>query len=251
MPVKVRPHPAKFSRELYDTIRLAFLRNSGEYTGAIVDTFAGVGRIHEIFPANDTLAIEIEPEWAEQSAELGETWCGDFFAWEPDRRIAAIVTSVTYGNRMADHHEAKDLSYRATYRHALGRPLSENNSGGMQWGVEYRAFHIKWTNRCWEILAGGGLLILNVKNHIRKGVEVEVVEWFRHRMLSIGFVLLEDVEVKTPGMRRGENHQVRVECEHVMVFERPKTHSTWQKLKQEQRWREEGGPRVGDLPRSA
>jgi hypothetical protein len=223
-------HPAKFSRELYDPIFKAWRDNRAEDdNGWIVDPFAGVGRIHEIF--RDALAIEIEPEWADQSATLGDTWCGDFFEWEPDRKISAIVTSPTYGNRMADHHDAQDGSRRNTYRHLLGRELTDNNSGAMQWGVEYRAFHIKFLNRAYEILAGGGLLILNVKNHIRKGEEIDLVSWFRKRAVSTGFRFVEEVFVPTRGLRDGANGDLRVAGEYVQVYERKKTHSNWEALR--------------------
>ena len=52
----------------------------------------------------------------------------------PDVTFDAICTSPTYGNRMADHHEARDGSPRDTYRHVLGRPLTPGNSGALHWG---------------------------------------------------------------------------------------------------------------------
>lgn len=232
MPVKVRPHPAKFSTELYDVIR-GSVDTFVEGPGWILDPFAGIGRIHEMFDM--AYAIELEAEWADQSPRPDRTWQGDFFDWVPDRKIAAVVTSPTYGNRMADHHDARDASYRATYRHALGRPLSPNNSGGMQWGVEYRSFHIKAWARVWEILAGGGLFVLNVKDHVRKSAVVPVVDWHRKRALSLGFALLDDIQVATPGMRRGENSEARVDHEHVIVFRRPRSESTWAASSRERR----------------
>jgi hypothetical protein len=64
-----------------------------------------------------------------------------------DATFDAICTSPTCGNRMADHHEARDISPRHTYRHVLGRPRTPGNSGALQWGdgiagEEYRALHV-------------------------------------------------------------------------------------------------------------
>ena len=53
----------------------------------------------------------------------------------------AVVTSPCFGNRMADHHNAKDNSKRHTYRHYLGRELTKGSAAGMQWGEEYKHFH--------------------------------------------------------------------------------------------------------------
>lgn len=60
-----------------------------------------------------------------------------------DATFDVVATSPTYGNRMADHHEARDDSDRGTYRHRLSRPLHPSNSGAMQWGEEYRSIHEK------------------------------------------------------------------------------------------------------------
>ena len=53
-----------------------------------------------------------------------------------DATFDMVVTSPTYGNRMADHHNAKDGRRRITYTHNLGRTLTPGNSGAMQWGED-------------------------------------------------------------------------------------------------------------------
>lgn len=206
-----------------------------------------------------TYAVEIEPEWAEQAERLGPTWCGDFFLFHPKfvagwpRRFHAMVTSPTYANRMADKHDAKETCRecggtghvmqvmskrcaiahecgkcggtghrdhkRITYKHKLDRDLSENNSGGMQWGGEYKMFHAyAWKRVIRHMLEDDGLFVVNVKNHIRGKQEMPVVEWHRDRLIRLGLYLAEDIFVPTPGMRFGENHEARVEGEHVLVF---------------------------------
>jgi len=172
-------HPATYSPQILTTIRGVleqYLPILDERASAILDPFAGIGTIHQLdWPWANTYAIELEPEWAHISADYGPTWCGDWLKYRAPSAIAwpllfdAVVTSPCYGNRMADHHNAKDTSTRRTYRHVLGRELTPGNSGGMQWGPEYRHFHnLAWA-KVRRTLPGGGLFVLNIKNHVRKG----------------------------------------------------------------------------------
>lgn len=218
-------HPAKFNDPVIGAIR-TMVHEYGR-DGIYLDPFGGVGGIHDALagmndPRTETWAVELEPEWAEQSALKGQTWCADFLAWEPPpyRRIMGIVTSPTYGNRMADHHDAKDGSKRITYRHTLGRELSDNNSGGMQWGVEYRAFHIKAWMKAAEILPQHGVLVLNVKDHMRKGERVKVCAWHVNTLRTVGFQLLDAEPVPVKGMGYGANGQERIGHEMVYVFKK-------------------------------
>jgi len=275
------PHPAKFSAPILDLIQ-EVVHDVLPAGSTILDPFGGVGLIHQLRHNDyDTFAIELEPEWAAQSARLGPTWCGDFFkfnaVWQnavclngdwPGKEIwpagfDAVITSPTYANRMADNHNAQERcracmgigsvnreraaqigqewddmqdelntcmkcggqgkrNYkRMTYTHQLGRPLSENNSGGMRWGNEYRWFHMRaWTKVCRDILSGAGaeLFIINVKNHIRNWEEVDVAGWHAEHIAKLDMVLIEDYKVPVKGMGYGENRDARVASEHVMVF---------------------------------
>lgn len=116
-----RKHPAKYSPEIMDVIAKWCYRNLPERS-SVLDPFAGVGRIHQLSGEDalaapqETYAIELEPEWAIQSAVEGDTWCGDMFDFasrDIDDRpwrflFDAIITSPTYGNRMADNHNAME-----------------------------------------------------------------------------------------------------------------------------------------------
>lgn len=186
----------------------------------MLDPFAGTGRIHEL--ENTTRGIELEWEWA--SMHPATEW-GDTFDTLPrwihhGVRFDAVCTSPTYGNRMADHHEAKDASKRNTYRHALERPLSPNNSGAMQWGVEYRSFHERAWYLVHEILRPGGRFVLNVKDHIRRDVLQPVVAWHRATCLLIGFTLSAVQTVELSGNGFGQNGNTRVPYEVVLVFDK-------------------------------
>lgn len=237
MKTEARPHPAKFNEKVLTVCYDELVKWLGpQYLhAAVLDPFAGVGGIHKLQPDFTTLAIEIEAEWARQAWEHGWTWCGDFFDFnwsdrfsrederlelQVDDGIDAVVTSTTYGNRMADHHEARDASERNTYRHKLGRELTPGNSGALQWGEEYKVFHLMAWRRVWKLLPHKGLFILNVKNHVRKGHVQKVAEWHYDQIRKMGFACHADHKIPVRGLRQGENHELRVPHEHVFVFQK-------------------------------
>ena len=135
-----------------------------------------------------------------------------------DATFDAICTSPTYANRLADHHEARDNSPRHTYRHTLGRPLSPGNSGQLQWGDAYRAFHLEAWTECRRVLQPEGFLVLNVKDHIRKGELQPVTNWHAVTLLMLGFTCTARVHVPCPGQRHGANGHLRVDYESVLRF---------------------------------
>jgi len=125
---------------------------------------------------------------------------------------------------VADHHEARDISPRHTYRHVLGRPLTPGNSGAMQWGEEYRALRVAVWTECRRVLKPGGIFVLNVKDHIRGGVLQEVSNWHAVTLLILGFVCTRRIHVPCPGQRHGANGHLRVDDESVILFRAPPSH---------------------------
>lgn len=206
-------HPAKYSSNLLP-IFTRILRAYNVRT--VLDCFAGTGKIHEL-PFN-TIGIELEPEWASmhKRTAIGDATTLPFRNGSFD----AICTSPTYGNRMADCHVARDSSRRNTYTHRLGRKLAENNSGKMQWGEAYRVLHTKVWAECYRILRVGGCLVLNFKNHIRRGAEVDVFGWQVSSLYRQGFTLRAVEQVETPGNRFGENSKLRLPFEYVATLEK-------------------------------
>ena len=61
-------------------------------------------------------------------------------------------------------------------------------------------------------------MIVNVSDHIRKGVQIPVSKWHKDTIIEIGFKLKEDIMIPTKRMRFGENHQIRVDKEHILIF---------------------------------
>jgi hypothetical protein len=228
-------HPARFSKSILAEIGSlvdAEVRRRNR-TLRLLDPFAGVGKVHRLCDGDlpgqltlfgfaaagvETVGVEFEPEWASQHPRtmVGDARSLPFAAASFD----VVVTSPTYGNRMADHHNAKDGSRRVTYRHTLGRPLTPGNSGSMQWGEKYRQLHQRSWSEVRRVLTHDELFVLNVSNHIRAGEEVPVVEWHLETLLGKGFRLEADIPVHTGRMRFGENHASRVDCEHVMCLRR-------------------------------
>lgn len=93
-------HPAKFSQEILDALDVIIPLGV-----RVLDPMAGVGYIHRL-EGRDTLGIDIEPEWAgaHPRNRLGNALA---LPWK-DGTLPWVVTSPSYGNRMADHHDAKE-----------------------------------------------------------------------------------------------------------------------------------------------
>lgn len=89
----------------------------------------------------------------------------------------------------------------------------------MQWGPEYRDFHLKALDRIWQWLPVEGRFILNMKNHIRDGVEQRVVEWWIQTCLR-NFSMVAAIPVKAGGNRHGANSELRTEHEFVIVMDK-------------------------------
>ncbi len=170
-----------------------------------------------------------------------------------------------YGNRCADHHQAADpckackgtgaaprlqpealgrpcdtckgqgLSWRNTYAHALrrhGADLVPGSAAGMQWGPEYRALHRVALAEMLRVLVEGGLLAINMSNHLRTliggGPQVEqlVVEWWLNEVILAGCRIQEVRRVRTSRNGKGANGQARVDGEVIIVAHTPSPRRT-------------------------
>lgn len=212
-------HPARYSPAILERIAAA-LEPVDTYR-RVLDPFAGVGGIHVLGDrGHDTYGTELEPEWADQHPRTTRADARNVGALWPAGSFDAVATSPTYGNRMADHHEARDGSYRRTYKHTLGRDLTDGNGGAMQWGDAYRHLHAEVWAAVVPLIRPGGRFVLNCRDHQRANERVRVTAWHVAELVALGLELVTADEVDTLGYRFGANTTVRYP-EVVAVFDVP------------------------------
>lgn len=216
--MKTNPkHPAKFSEPVLD--RIFNMIDDHGWPERILDPFAGTGRVHRI-TAGWTCGVELEPEWA--ALTPGTIVANALALPFPDASFDLMCTSPCYGNRFADHHDAKDGSERRSYTHDMGRPLHPENSGVLPFGPKYQAFHDKAWCECLRVLKPMSKIILNTSNFYKtvKGVQVEqlVTEWHLNWFMNHGCSVLDIDRVYTKRMRKGANRQARAPYENVITF---------------------------------
>ena len=216
-------HPAKFSTSILDVIERLLEVHLPE-GGLILDPFAGTGGVHQLASERyRTIGVEIEAPWADTHMM---TIQGDALALPfGDHCFDCVVTSPVYGNRFSDHHRARDGSLRRTYTHDLQRmtgdperTLHPNNSGMLQWGHRYRDFHEHAWREVRRVLKPGATFTLNSSDHIRNGEVQPVTDWHISTANSLGFEMIDRIEVPTPRMRNGANASARVNVETIVVF---------------------------------
>lgn len=215
----VPKHPAKYSDSILTT--LAELLDNEILPARVInvlDPMAGVGRIHELRTERiETFSVELEAEWVGAPSVWRTQGDATALQWASNS-FDVVMTSPCYGNRMADHHEAKDDSKRMTYKHLLGRDLSPNSGAALQWSHPYRELHSTILAEMVRVLRPEGLMVVNMSNHIRKGEVQHVVEWWVEKMCRMGLLMERIIPVETPRLGFGANGNVRVPYEHVIAM---------------------------------
>lgn len=208
------PHPATYS----DAILAVAAELLAGYR-RVLDPFAGPGGIHRLADLGHEIgAVELEPEWA---GAHPATIVGSALELPFDpASFDAVCTSPTYGNRLADHHDAADPEARRSYRHDLGRPLHVDNSGAMQWGDQYRTFHAAAWREAVRVLRPGGRFVLNIKDHVRAGRWQDVAGWHLAELCRLGLEVAAVRPVPTRGLPLGDTGEVRVGAELVIALDR-------------------------------
>jgi hypothetical protein len=221
-------HPAKFSDT--NLARLDQLVPAGTY----LDPFAGTGRVHELqrevkggdgaWAWRTTVGIEIQAQWANLHAQ---THVGNALALPDDwtGRFDGIITSPCYGNRFADHHNAHDSSTRRSYTHDLRTmtgddtlELEPDNTGTLYFRQpRYESDHRRAWAECHRVTRDDALMFLNLSNFIDRGAEQPVVGMHIKLLAQTGWTYKTREVVQTPRMRRGANHEARVEHEVIVV----------------------------------
>lgn len=220
MSIQESKHPAKFADVVVEMMREELAPFRGKF---VLDPFAGIGKIMQLYPDFQVIGVEIEPEWASQTMGVvcmdSLHWMKQYLAIVGPGVFPAIATSPCYGNRMADKL-ILDGTKRYTYANALGRNLSKGNSGSLQWGDAYREFHAEAWSLAVEILQEGGRFLLNIKDHIRGGKHQYVTEWHVETLIGLGLTYVKHLRIPSHNMGHGQNHDVRVPNEWLVVFER-------------------------------
>ena len=251
---EVPPHPAKFSDPILEEIKAMAVGRGLYLTKDVLDPFAGVGRIYEVFP--QAVGVDLQPKWAaaDRRTRVGNSrYLTKLFR----KKFGLVVTSPGYGNRMSDHHNNRDLcksccgtglegsyekdgwiyywpdagpckqckgaklSRRHTYTHYYGEPLEHDNSGAMQWGDEYRELHQAVWQQVWDVLMPGGHFILNVSDHQRQHKTIPVEQWHIDTLTEIGFVVVEERRVTTKRQKHGQNYDKREGTEGLYLLRKP------------------------------
>lgn len=250
-------HPAKFSDPILDAIEAELRAHLIGPGHALLDPFAGVGRVHELADrlGADSLGVELEPEWA---ATHERTICGDSTALSVlvgpyHGQVDALVTSPAYGNRMADQYLGSDQekcrkckgtgltapdpdrpqrdcskckgtgrakSKRMGYAVSLGRKCTPGSGAALAWGDQYRDLHRRVWDECARVIRPGGLWVVNVSSFIAAGEYQPVMEWHVDQVAARARVLSLRA-VQTRRMRYGENGELRAPVEHVLVARQP------------------------------
>jgi len=211
-------HPARYTHAILETIA-PYLKKGWR----VLDPFAGVGGLARLgYTGARVYLNELEPVCISQAAG-GCRVNGNAFALPfAGETFDAVATSPTYGNRIADHHQARDASRRNTYFHALGA-LHPDNTGLLHFGAAYCERHTRAWCEAHRVLKVGGLFLLNVSDHIRAGQRVYVSKWHYDTARAVGFRLLACHAVKTPRNRYGANGQLRCPVEYIFVFQKEPT----------------------------
>ena len=224
-------HPAKFSSPIMDHFTEVLHRwepdlpetelNPGGIS--ILDPMAGVGKIHQLAGGSwRTFGVELEEEWASQHEKTLKGDARDL-PWL-DGSFSAVVTSPSYGNRMADQYlgekgaEPGKRSKRNTYAFALGRRLTDGSGAALQWGTGYRDLHSLIMAEMVRVLHPGGILVLNMSDHIRQGSRQYVTSWWFEEARHRGLFFVEGQRIETRRQKQGANRDLRVDGEQVLVF---------------------------------
>ena len=212
-------HPARYSAAILERFEQVINQvcNVAAPTVKVLDPFAGTGRIHEL--PFDTTGVEIEPEWGK--VVHGRVVVANARSMPfADGEFDVVATSPTYGNRLADKHNASDPERRRSYTHDLGRPLTEGNTGGLQWGPNYQEAHVAIWTEVRRVMKSGAWLLLNIKDHIRNGEQQPVSHWHTAALVELGFTFWPGYSagVATQHLRQGSNTEQRAGQELVLVF---------------------------------
>ncbi len=207
-------HPARYSAALLPIMARYFDANM-----RVLDPFGGVGGLAKLSSTGAHIIIgELEYTILAQAQGKHRVNANAIALPFADESFDAIATSPTYGNRMADTYT--DGSRRNTYTAAFGFTLHPQNSGILQWGNAYRLLHRTAWDEAIRVLKPRGIFLLNISDHIRDGERIPVAQWHYDTLKSLSLRHIATHDIATPRNRYGANHDKRVPCEFIYVFQK-------------------------------
>jgi len=187
-------HPAEWAPRALEAIP-EILRRWGVPDGGIVlDPYGGVGNIHKLV-GYETISSEREAAWhleAERRWPGRRNLCVPILDLGYFGELHAVVTSPTWGNRMADTYmggsdemAGREPSKRSrrTYPIALGYvPDVKESTCALQWGDDYRLLHERHLRHMAGLLRPGGVLVIDIADHQRGKRRQRVTDWWEKWM---------------------------------------------------------------------
>jgi hypothetical protein len=216
---KTAIHPCTYAK-VYIPIFTDILNKEKAKTA--LDIFGGIGGLAKVknYGFNGKVIInEIEPKWAKIAKKVADkVICGDARKLPlQTKSIDAIITSPTYGNDMGRTAPSRNRTYTVCNDN---NPLKEGNTGKLIWGDTYKSIHIDAYKEAFRVLTTKGVLVLNVKNHIRKGKEQKVTQWHLTTLKNIGFNIVKTIKIKTKGIPFGGLNIPKVPFEYIIVLKK-------------------------------
>lgn len=138
-----------------------------------------------------------------------------------NERRARILAEKKHGDRWKRYIEHPNhASFAAGFRYAGGQNNIGNKSGRSYWADMRQVYE-----RCAELLSPGGLLILVIKNHWRRGKLIDVVGQTVDLVTALGLALVARHArfIDNPSLwqrRRREQGLPIVDVEDVLVFQK-------------------------------
>jgi len=208
------PYPKHFLPLFADVLKK-------EKSKTVLDIFGGVGTLAKVKQYGFTGKViinEIESKWSKIAKKVADVVItGDAQNLKlPNKSINAIITSPTYGNDMAVTYKRE-----RTYTVCNGKPLKNSNTGQMRWSVEgnkYKKIHENAYKEAFRVLTNNGVIVVNVKNHIRNGEVQKVAEWHLDTLKAIGFTPVSVKKVKVTGIPFGGLNLPKVSHEHILIL---------------------------------
>jgi hypothetical protein len=96
----------------------------------------------------------------------------------------------------------------------------------MKWGPVYRELHEAVWTECRRVLRRGGQLVLNCSNFIADRQLVVVTDWHVEYLITLGLTVVHRETVATPRFGLGQNQELRVETEDLVVLLLPQERIT-------------------------